>query len=158
MLSLEETAALTSLLQAENLQLAQILELLQKSFKPEAYPRLAFSLRCLIDDNYFNIDSTGSTTGWSHQAELLITFFLLHTLSASFPARPEDSNPSGGQEATGDPSTPGVHLPNTRSVLYEQLQKLENFIREKRHKKDAKDATPAPAAKEGTPPPSSSAA
>lgn len=28
-----------------------------------------------------------------------------------------------------------IHVPNTRSVLYEQLQKLETFIRERRHKK-----------------------
>eukprot|EP00667_Euglena_gracilis_P007548 EG_transcript_7624 len=122
MLSLDETAQIVSLLQSDK-SLQTIQDQFHKAFKPEVYSRLSLSLRCLLDDNYYNVnfDRTKSACG-TYQSELLITYFLLYILSTANPYRREDDTL--------------IHLPNTRSVLYEQLQKLETFIRERRHKKE----------------------
>jgi len=122
MLTLEETTLIVSLLQSDK-SLQAILDQFHKAYKPEVYSRLALALRCLLDDNYYNsnFDRTKSACG-TYQSELLITYFLLYILSTANPYRREDDVQ--------------IHVPNTRSVLYEQLQKLETFIRERRHKKE----------------------
>eukprot|EP01006_Ploeotia_vitrea_P038103 TRINITY_DN66208_c8_g2_i1.p1 TRINITY_DN66208_c8_g2~~TRINITY_DN66208_c8_g2_i1.p1 ORF type:complete len:513 (-),score=49.09 TRINITY_DN66208_c8_g2_i1:82-1620(-) len=116
MLTLDETKSLVELLQSDEQPIQKILDQFHKAFKQEAHSRMAISLRCMLEDNYYN-----RTDASNNHAELLITHLLLWHLS-----RPNTTN-KGDENCT---------LPNTKSVLYDQLQKVEANIRERRTRKE----------------------